>query len=107
MSDEQAFDDLKVFGLENRTQVVNRMEERINSFEEQLGAYPGPYDPLNGNVYIQWERKTLLWLGRVSERLACLQELNVMPPEQAQRLKIKAMALINRATEKTVMGQRF
>ena len=100
------FKDLPIVGLKNREQVINVMEARIDSFEEHLGSYPGPYDPLNGVVYILWERRAMLWLGRVSERLQVLQELSVLPPEQAARLKNRAMALINQATASVQLGTR-
>jgi len=106
MTVKDPFSELKIVGIKNREQVVNIMEARINSLEECLGEFPGPFDPLNGNIYIRWERRALLWIGRVSERLACLQEFGVLPPEQAVRLKVRAMSLINRVTEKTIMGCR-
>jgi hypothetical protein len=104
--DEDPFEHLRLVGVQNREQVIKLLEERIGNFEAHMGAYPGPYDPLNGTRYIVWERKAMLWLGKVAERLQVYQELSVLPPEQAARLKIRALAVINRATSQIIMGNR-
>ena len=106
MDSNDPFKTLPIVGLQNRTQVINVTEERIAGLEYCLGKFPGPYDPLNGNVYIRWERKVMTWFGRVTERLAVLQELGVLPPEQASRLKLRAMAAVTNMTAKIVSGTR-
>jgi len=105
MSDSSLLD-LPISRLENLEQAINTVEAHIRSYEQHLGAFPGPYDPVNGIPYILWERRAMIWLGRVSERIAVLRELGVLPPEQAERLKTAAFGVINRATAQMVMGGR-
>ena len=91
---------------ENSEQAVNLLEARLLAFEAHLELWPGPYDPLNGVVYINWERRALLWLGRVSERIAVYEELEVLPVAAASRFKIAAMGAVNRALSTIISGTR-
>jgi hypothetical protein len=101
------FTNAKLLGLENLDQIVNAFEEHIKQFGQHVAEWPGPYDPLNGTKYIIWERKAMIWLGRVSTGLEWLQRLSVLPPEQAARLKQRAMVIVTQSTAKIVMGNRF
>lgn len=105
MSDQKdAFQNVLTVGLTNREQIVNYIEERIHRYEEQIGLRPDLADPLNGAAYQQWRDLCLVWLGRVSECVSLLGALHLLPPEEALRLKMKALALINRAQASMVMG---
>jgi hypothetical protein len=101
-----AFTELPIVGLQNREQVINVLEEHIRDFADHIGEWPGPYDPLNSTKYIVWERRCCIWLGRVSERLKVCRELGVLPAEQAERLRIRTLAIINQAMSKMVAGIR-
>jgi len=92
--------------IENRDQAINRVESRIDRLNRHLDQYPGPYDPLNGIVYVSWERRGLLWTGDISGRLAVLGALKVVPWEQAEKINASAKAAISRATAKIMIGVR-
>lgn len=93
--------------VSSREGVIKVFEEHLDRFEEIIDKeYPGAYNPLNGNVYIRWERKLMMWLGRVSGELAMLQVLQVVRPEEGQKLKERALSMINRATAKAMMEGR-
>ena len=53
------FSEVEVARLATREQVVNLLEETIGELQSALGQFPGPYDPLNGAVYVRWERVTM------------------------------------------------
>jgi len=96
------------FTLDSREAVIRVFEEHLSQFEVIINIdYPGPYDPLNGNVYIRWERRVLIWLGRVTGELEILRLLEAVPPEIAVRLLKRATHLITTATAKAAMGERF
>ncbi len=97
------FDDVQASALHNRTQVINAVEEHISELELHLGAFPGPYDPLNGAVYIRWERLAMNWIGRVTGNLEAFKLSGLLPPEQYDRLKLRAMAKINHMMTHMVM----
>lgn len=90
--------------IDSREGVIKVFEEHLDVFERIISdEFPGPYQPLNGNPYIRWERKMMMWLGRVSGELAMLEILRVLTPEQGQFLKTRAMSMISRATAKAAM----
>jgi hypothetical protein len=95
----------EVVKLTSKEGVVNYMSERIARFEEQIGKRPDYRDPLNADAFQRWRDLCLVWLGRVAEATSLLGSLQLLPPDEAQRLKLKALALINRAQEAVVMGQ--
>ena len=105
-SENESFYHLKVVSLTSREHVVNYVNERITRFEDQLGRKPTGLDALNGPVFQAWRDLSLVWLGRVAECTSLLGSLQLLPVEEATRLKLKALALINRAHEAMVMGNR-
>lgn len=90
--------------IDSREGVIRVFEEHLDTFERIISSeYPGPYQPLNGNPYIRWERRMMLWLGRISGELAMLEILQVLTPEQGQFLKARAQSMISRATAKATL----
>ena len=81
--------------LRTREQVINMIEDHIVSLRDQLGKFPGPMDAVNSKAYVKWERLTMSWIGRVTEALSMARMLNLLPPEQAERLHVKATGAIN------------
>lgn len=96
----------QIFGLRSRDEIVNSCEEKIGDLQEHLNDFPGPYDPLNGTKYIVWERRAMMKIGIVQGWTAGLTSIGVLPFEITERLKRRALGIINRATAKVQMGMR-
>lgn len=104
MSDQLS--DLRVSRIDNRDQIINLIDHAISKLESYLGEWPGPYDPLNGNVYIRWERRAFIWIGVVQGMLNAYRSVGVLPPEHALSLESRAKAAISLTTARAVMGNR-
>jgi hypothetical protein len=103
-TENDGFSHVQFLALTNKEQIVNYVAERITRFEEQIGRRPDHRDPLNADAFQRWRDMCLVWLGRVAECTSLLGSLQLLPPEEALRLKMRALALINRALESIVMG---
>ena len=101
--DRKLFAEIQLQAIKSPDELIRLVDERLDTFEKIINNFPGPYDPLNGSVYIRWERKAMMWLGRVSGNLESLGWLQVMKPEVAERLKVRAHAIMNKAMEAIVM----
>lgn len=99
--------DPPVLNLNTKEERLNRLIDKVDNFERHLGAYPGAYDPLNGTVYIIWERKAMIWLGRISESISLHQEMDIIPVELGQKLKNRVLGIINQIQAKIIMGNRY
>lgn len=106
MGDKDVFEQARIIGLQSRESVVNVVEEKIAELQEHLNDFPGTYDPLNGAKYIIWERRALMKVGMVQGWTAALSSIGVLPFEITERLKRRALGIINRATAKVQMGMR-
>ncbi len=101
--DRKLFGEIQLHALKSPEELIRIVDERLDEFERIISHFPGTYDPLNGAVYIRWERKAMMWLGRVSGNLEALGWLQVMKPEVAERLKVRAHAIMNQAMESIMM----
>lgn len=103
---DSPFTDVKTAAAETREQVINIIEDHIASLELHLGEFPGPYDALNSQVYIRWERMAMSWIGRVTGMLQAFKLLGVVTPEQHERLKVRATAAISHLMTRMVTEGR-
>lgn len=104
--DRDLFGELKIFGLRERESVVNAVDRLIQDLNVHLQAHPGPMDPLTGATYIVWERRTMMKIGVVQGWVNALSSVGILPFEVSERLKHRAVAMINRAAASVQMGQR-
>ena len=106
MADKDVMGQARIIGLESPESVVTVCEAKIAELQEHLDDFPGPYEPLNGSVYIVWERRAMMKIGIVQGWVAALSAIRVLPFEVGERLKHRALGIINRATAKVQMGER-
>lgn len=96
---------LETFTVSSKEGAMKVFEEDLLEFETLLGS-PAPSDPLNGMVYVRWERKVMMYLGRVDGSLALLRLLGVFTPEQSKRLMLRATSALTRAMVQVQMQGR-
>jgi hypothetical protein len=106
MAEKDAFEQARIIGVQNRENVVNVVESKIWELTEHLEDFPGPYEPLNGTKYIIWERRAMMKIGIVQGWISALSAVEVLPFEIGEKLKHRALGIINRATAKVQMGMR-
>lgn len=93
-------------GKLSREEWHNVLDEKLHMFKEHLAAFPGPQDPLNGSKYIVWERRSMIWTGRIAEGVAIYQMGDLVSPEKGAMLFSRAKNILNQATSKIIMGNR-
>jgi len=96
----------RIIGLESPESAVTACEAKIAELQAHLNDFPGPYEPLNAVEYIVWERRAMMKIGIVQGWVAALSAIRVLPFEVGERLKRRAVGIINRATAKVQMGER-
>jgi hypothetical protein len=106
MTDKDALGEALIIGLKSPESVVRGCELKIADLQEHLDDFPGAYEPLNGTPYIVWERRAMMKIGIVQGWVAALSAIRVLPFEVAERLKHRAVGIINRAMAKVQMGER-
>jgi hypothetical protein len=99
-------EDLGISTLDHRGQIVRVIEDHLRSLKDHLGEMPRSRDPLNGAVYVAWERRAMTWVGRLTGVLELAQLTGLLTPEQFQRLKHQGMAAITHLTAEVVMHGR-
>lgn len=106
MAEHDIFGEIQLAGIYNVEGVVQLIDEEIELLEEQLRDFPGPYDPLNGERYIQWERRAMLLLGGVQREIKLIRALQLVPAEVAAALQQKAVVMVSRLTATVISGAR-
>lgn len=104
MSDD--FLDVRQAAVLNREQLVRLIEQEIDALRLRIADYPGPHSPLNGELYIVWERRVMMDIGGVQKLLKAFRALDLLPAELAIRLQTSAMAVLNQAMAQIAMGNR-
>jgi len=106
MSDRDVVGEPRIIGLDSPESIVRVCETKIDELQKHLDAFPGPYEPLNGTEYIVWERRAMMKMGIAQGWVAALAAIKVLPFEIGERLKHRAVGVINRAAAKVQMGER-
>jgi len=92
--------------IRNREQAINLIDEHINALDQHLSEFPGPYDPLNGAVYIKWERNAFSWIGQISGLLKAFKLMGVIPQEVYSAMKVRAQGKIQALMTRAIVGSR-
>lgn len=82
--------------LQGEVQASNYVRERIEAVKQAIASMPPrPTDPLTGQIYLSWHRKTMILYGQALGALQAAQAFGHISVEMFQGLKRELLGVLS------------